>query len=188
LFDPFVTVATYPSVIEAQLARNLLEAEGIEAVLLGEVNAFAEFTALGDQIRLQVRGPDARRAVSVLAAAAAEATLDDNWEDEAEAGLWACSVCGAAVSSEESVCRSCHTPRDAIRGEGPAPDVAVQPSPGPGRSGEGIQRREQIRPTASGAPRLPGADEAEPAAPRTPAGCLTLLALAGAVPLWLLFT
>src|SRR5262249_5582906 len=59
---------------------------------------------------------------------AAEASLEENWEDRAEAGVWTCSVCGEPVPENVAVCHSCRTPRDAIRSDAPRPREAIQPS------------------------------------------------------------
>src|SRR5947209_18448617 len=106
--DRFVTVASYTFPPEAQMARNLLEAEGIPAVLANEMTGDA-FAGMGDPIHLQVKAADARRAVSALAAASAEAALDEDWEAQAEggAGVWPCPLCGGPVSNRLTVCPAC---------------------------------------------------------------------------------
>jgi hypothetical protein len=106
--DRLVTVATFTLDHEAHLARNLLLAEGIPAVLGGEMSAALP---LPDQVHLQVRAGDASRAVALLA----EATLEKDWERRATRGVWTCSVCGDAVLEGATVCTTCATPRDAIR-------------------------------------------------------------------------
>ena len=61
--EKFVTVATFDKTFEAQLAKNLLEAEGIASTLSGEFTA--DMLPLGqaggiDQIVLQVQENDAQ--------------------------------------------------------------------------------------------------------------------------------
>jgi hypothetical protein len=77
--DKFITVATFGNAIEAEMAHNLLDTEGIPSLVLGTelTTAFGAAGSMGDQISLQVRETDAQRAAGLLAAAA-EATLDDN--------------------------------------------------------------------------------------------------------------
>ena len=56
--ERFVTVATYGAPLEAEMAKNLLETEGIASFLEGDLTASAFFgnSALG-LIRLQRRPP-----------------------------------------------------------------------------------------------------------------------------------
>src|SRR5262249_11235975 len=84
--DRFVVVASCALAPEAQLAVNLLESAGIEAMLDGEIvgGVFAGMSALGDQLRVRVRAGDAARAASLLAEAQARAQLPGDWEDGAE--------------------------------------------------------------------------------------------------------
>jgi hypothetical protein len=143
--DRFVTVGTYALAYEAELARNMLGAEGIEAVVGGDLAG--GLLPLGE-IQLQVREQDAARAAGILAEQAARATLDEGWEDRAEsgAGVWVCSLCGEPVPQDCTVCLSCRTPRDSIRADRPPGKGHVQPAdPGP-RTDESIHRRDQIRP------------------------------------------
>jgi hypothetical protein len=132
-----VTVATFAHAVEAQLARNLLEAEGITAYLANENNVFPGAYDLVGRVGLQVAAEDAPRAVGLLAAV--EATLDDDWEAQAEKDVWVCSLCGTPVSTSLSVCYACETPRESIQ----APDPAVARRPRsttePRRTGDEIQ-------------------------------------------------
>lgn len=163
--DNFVTVATYNRSFEAQLAKNLLEDEGILATLAGELTAdtlpFGQAGG-GDQIVLQVREDDAQRAAGILAAVAA-AKLDDNWEDEAESGsgVWLCSICGEPISNRLSVCYSCQTPREGIRATAPRKPTAIQPDPATLPSGAEVQKRDDI--TCTPAPALPSVPPMAPA-------------------------
>jgi hypothetical protein len=190
--DPFVTVATYASDVEAQLAKNLLENEGIEAIMVGDLinTALAGISAiLGDQIVLQVRASNAQRAVAILAVVTSQTTLDEDWEEQAErgAGVWTCSLCGSPVPHSLAVCPSCQTPRDSIRTGRSAGVEDTQLPPGPRRTGEGIQTGGQVRADvpASTLPRQE-AEQAGEASTRARPGCLTLLALL-ALPAWWLW-
>jgi hypothetical protein len=143
--DQFVTVATYNRSFEAQCAKNLLENEGIESMLSGEITAdvlsFGQAGG-GDQIVLQVREEDAQRATGILAAVAA-AKLEDNWEDEAESGsdVWVCTLCGEPISNQISICYSCQTPREGIL-SAPNNLRGIQSNPTP--TNEEIQKRDEI--------------------------------------------
>jgi hypothetical protein len=121
--DRFVTVGTFTLAYEAELARNLLEAEGIRAILGGEIAGGMLPTG---EIQLQVPDRDAARATGVLAAQAA-GTLDEDWEEQAEAGVWTCSICGEPVAEDTAVCHSCRTPRDAICTATGRPPEAIRP-------------------------------------------------------------
>ncbi len=131
--DKYITVKTFNKSFEAQLAKNLLENEGIESILGGEMasDVFFGSLAVGDQIVLQVREEEVPRATGLLAAAEAEAKLDDDWEAQAEsgAGVWTCSLCGEPISNRLSVCYSCQTPRESIRADAPRDQTAIQPEP-----------------------------------------------------------
>jgi hypothetical protein len=126
--EQFVTVATYNRTAEAQLAKNLLQEEGIASMFSGDLTAdmlpFGQAGG-GDQIVLQVRASDAQRAAGILAAVAA-AKLDDNWEEEAESGadVWLCSICGEPISNRLSICYACQTPRDGIRASAPRDSIS----------------------------------------------------------------
>lgn len=130
--DKFVTVMTFNQSFEAQLAKNLLENEGIESLMSGEHTSDVLFgnPALGDQIVLQVREEDAQRAAGILAEVAA-AKLDEDWEEEAESGadVWICSICGEPISNRLSMCYSCQTPREGIRASVPRDQTAIQQEP-----------------------------------------------------------
>jgi Putative prokaryotic signal transducing protein len=66
--ESFVTVATFETPMEAQLARNQLDEEGIDAFLEG-AETVVMFTNLGGAmggVKLQVAAEDARRAQAIL--------------------------------------------------------------------------------------------------------------------------
>jgi hypothetical protein len=159
----FVTVMSFHLPYEAELARGLLEAEGITAFLAGDVaGSVLAGTGVVGEVHLQVDEADAQRAAGILAACQAEAALDEDWETQAErgAGVWVCSLCGTPVSNHLPVCYSCATPRDAIRAE-PRPATGVQQEPGAPSGREGAQRDDRV--TAEPGPSLP-------LAPSTPPG------------------
>jgi hypothetical protein len=115
---------TFSNSFEAQLAKNLLENEGITSIMSGELSSDVLFgTGLSyHQIALQVREEDAQRAVALLA----EVELNKGWEDEAESGtdVWICSICGEPVSNNLSICYACQTPRDGIRASAPRDSIS----------------------------------------------------------------
>jgi len=70
--DDVVTVATFPNVIEASLARSALEASGIPAVVpLEAANTFSFPSRIADirNVELRVRVSDRDRAIGILKAA-----------------------------------------------------------------------------------------------------------------------
>jgi hypothetical protein len=129
--EKMVTVATYAQMFEADLARNLLEREGIQGIISGDPTASALFGVAANAIRLQVQEGDAHHAAGILAAYAAEAALDRDWEERAESGqdVWVCSICGEPVSNHLSTCYSCATPREGIRAVRTTPSTDVQAIP-----------------------------------------------------------
>jgi hypothetical protein len=144
--DKFVTVMTFHQSFEAQLAKNLLGDEGINSMLSGELTA--DMLPLGqaggsDQIVLRVHEDDAQRAAGILAAVAA-AKLDDDWEEQAESGVWLCSICGEPISNRLSVCYACQTPREGIRADTPRERTAIQLDPATLPTGEEVLKRDEI--------------------------------------------
>jgi hypothetical protein len=137
--ENFVTVATFNQTYEAQLAKNLLENEGIAGLMSGEFTSDVMFgnTALGDQIVLKVPEEEAGRAAGILATVQA-ARLEPDWEKQAEAGVWVCSICGEAISNRLSMCYACQTPREGIRADAPRDRHAIQPA------NEDIQKSDEI--------------------------------------------
>jgi hypothetical protein len=155
--DKFVTVMTFHQSFEAQLAKNLLQDEGINSMLSGELTA--DMLPLGqaggsDQIVLQVHEDDAQRAAGLLAVVAA-AKLDDNWEEEAEASVWLCSICGEPISNRLSVCYSCQTPREGIRTDMSRERTAIQVDSATLPTGEEVQKRDEIARTPAPTPASP---------------------------------
>ncbi len=124
--DKLVTVMTFNNSFEAQLAKNLLENEGITSVVTGEFSSDVLLgTVLGrNQIALQVHEDDAQRAVALLA----EVELNKNWEEEAESGadVWICSICGEPISNRLSICSACQSPREGIRTSPPRDSISTR--------------------------------------------------------------
>jgi hypothetical protein len=138
--EKYVVIATFTLPMEAQLACGRLEAEGIQAHVLGEgaATTFGAWSAIGGRVELYVSPADAERALTVLA----ECMPEEKWRTELaehlqptrldstewtssegiqqsaereKESLWLCSVCGEAVSVEETECPACGTSREALR-------------------------------------------------------------------------
>jgi hypothetical protein len=116
MLEPVVTVAKFSNPLQAELARNFLESNGIPAKVGGS-DAATPIGALGGLAQLNVRKSDAELAADLLAAHLNEATLDDDWLDRVEndPSVWVCPLCGAAVSNDLAECDSCQTQREAIQ-------------------------------------------------------------------------
>jgi hypothetical protein len=90
--DPLTTVGIFSSPVEAELARNRLEEQGIPAVILDAETVGMLFHAGGalGGVKVQVAESDAARARAVLASCEARAALsaDDDYgpEDRIQAG------------------------------------------------------------------------------------------------------
>ncbi|MFQ3651170.1 MAG: DUF2007 domain-containing protein [Gemmataceae bacterium] len=110
-----VVVGSFGSAVEANLARNLLEREGI-ACILDDADAKNIFglARLNISIHLAVQGKDAPRATALLAEAEMNATLEDDWETLAEHTA-VCTLCDEPLLGEQTVCANCATPREGIR-------------------------------------------------------------------------
>jgi hypothetical protein len=164
--DKLITVMTFHQHFEAQLAKNLLENEGIPSVVAGELTSEVLFgnPGLGDQIILQVRQQDAQRATGLLAAVAA-AKLDEDWEDQTEFDVWVCSICGEPISNRLSICYSCQTPRESIRTESPRDRTAIQKEPATLTTGEEVQKPDEN--ILSPSPTPPEIRPSKPSFPRS---------------------
>jgi hypothetical protein len=110
-----VTVANYETAVQADLAKGVLLANGIQAVLSHAARADAApgaaqpfWSPAAGGFSLQVAGPDAPRAVEILRAY--EATVREGSgeealvEDEADT---ACIACGAAIPEYLDRCPAC---------------------------------------------------------------------------------
>jgi hypothetical protein len=152
-----VVVATYIHAYEAELARNLLESQGITVFLNGGAMGLVP---LLDTFRIEVDADDAARASAILA----EVSLEKDWEEKAEsgAGVWTCSVCGEPVAESMDMCFACSTPRDAIRTEVPPSLVQL---PREALRADGIQSEHQ---PASHEAQVPSSDIAADQREETP--------------------
>ena len=115
--EKYVVVATFTFPEEAQLACGRLEAEGIPGRVTSDVpSAFYGFSGMG-RVELYVPEAHAERAASILAECMKEEELDAEGErlPEREKALWVCTLCGDAVSVNESACPSCGTSREALQ-------------------------------------------------------------------------
>jgi hypothetical protein len=133
-----VTVATFPSVALAMLARNLLADSGI-ASEVAEANTSWAFAGLFGEVKLIVSEEDAQRAGQLLDEQARlfndepdgqevpSASPDDNigaeednsaqpadYSPGADEPAWHCQSCGARVAEDSHRCWSCGTSK---RGE-----------------------------------------------------------------------
>ena len=104
-----VTVATFVTPAEAELARQRLEHDGIPACLAEEhTGAVLGLTTGGlSSVKVMVNAADRERAEAILAA-----TEDRHDQDDEDAGTWTCSQCGTELSTEFEVCWSCGTTVD----------------------------------------------------------------------------
>lgn len=92
---------------DAHQVAGLLESEGIEAVVVGELlQAAAYELAVGPASapRVRVGAPDEQRALAAIAAW--ERSRGDDVED------WACGKCGELVEGNFEICWNCQAPRD----------------------------------------------------------------------------
>jgi hypothetical protein len=161
--DRFVVVATFALAPEAQLAVNLLESAGIEAMLEGDNvgGAFPGMSAWGDPLQVLVRAEDAQRATRLIAEAQAQVHLPGDWEDRAETTA-VCSLCGGPVPEGAAECPACRTPRDAIRQQPADLTWGVRRPAGTPSTGEGIQGAGAVTALAQ---QKPPAGENDPPAP-----------------------
>jgi hypothetical protein len=178
--DRFVTVASYAFTPEAQIAKNLLEAEGIPAFLVGELAANAMTGAMGEA-RLQVREEDAPRAVSLLAAAAARVRFDEDWEARAEKDASVCALCGIALPTGATTCPACGTSNARITTDRRDTWAARPREP----ASEGMKPNDQVQ---AESPRqgLHGQAVPETDSATSAKGCAVVLVVLPIVALWLI--
>jgi hypothetical protein len=124
--DKSALAAAFYSPVEAELARGLLEEEGIKTFLTGggSVNIFSGVQGLGGQIQVRVSEADADRAVQLLAPHFDHHQDEADASAEADSALWVCPLCGDAVCNDLEFCPSCKTERPAVR-----PSLAVTTAP-----------------------------------------------------------
>ena len=105
--EDLVTIASYGSPHEASIAKATLDAENIQAYLMGAEVANTLWyvgTALGG-VKLQVAQRDADRATDVLGAI-------KSTDKSKSIAPWKCPNCGAEVDEGFEVCWSCGTSDD----------------------------------------------------------------------------
>lgn len=141
--DRLVSVMNFGNSFEAQMAKNLLEREGITSTVTGELasDLLLGSVLAGQHVSLLVHENDAQRAVALLA----EVELNKDWEDEAESGsdVWICSICGEPISNRLSICFACQTPREAIRADAPRDPTGIQQEPDTLPRDEQVQKRDE---------------------------------------------
>lgn len=169
--DDLVPVAHFPLMPEAHMARSLLEAEGVHAVVGGEeaTTAFAglDFDSAG--VQLYVRAEDADEAAALLAEA-----QSGHEEEEApplERGTWLCPECDTAVRDDRSRCPECDTPRSDFQTTSPLALRPMDAGDRPRVRVEGIQAGPPSPPAveADPPPAAPAELQGDPIPP-TPAG------------------
>ena len=94
----WITIARYPTPVEANLARGRLEVEGIRATLANELSVLSGFG--GESIELQVGRTDVERASAILKQRP-ESTSADDWasQDPVER----CLVCQSSFVETQSL-------------------------------------------------------------------------------------
>lgn len=106
-----VTVATFDTFPEADLARHHLEAAGIRVSLMDETmgGMFWELSNAIGGIKLQVLQEDEPKAVEILEGHAAEERGPEGEVAAAdiESATWTCTLCGIEVSAACATCPSC---------------------------------------------------------------------------------
>jgi hypothetical protein len=113
--DEFVTIGEYGSIVEAQLARDRLRADGIAAFVFGEDLIGGLGMGIGGAIRLQVPAADAPRAAGILASCLARADDEPPQERGPAEAVWLCPLCGEPVPVVQSLCPFCETQRGDIQ-------------------------------------------------------------------------
>lgn len=131
-------VATYATPIEADMARNRLEAAGIRA-FLGDDYTVGWLWHLGTAlqgVKLLVAESDVSQAVEALRGA------EDSRATQEPIEPWACPACGAEVDGELEVCWACGTTAEGVEDTNfqladaqtiarPADQVEAKGPPGP---------------------------------------------------------
>ncbi len=130
--DKFVPVAAYATPLEADLAKNYLEAEGVP-VFLSDDATVGWFWHLGNAvggIKLLVPRDQLDRATAILAARPGE--QPDAGQEPAVSGpeMVACARCGAPMDREMDYCPSCGAASDEAARAAPVAPAADQPAPG----------------------------------------------------------
>jgi hypothetical protein len=109
-----VLVAEFRNLIEAELARNRLETEGIPAFLV-DTSTAGVFSGMGIVlVKLYVPETDQKRARAILACPGADAVMlrltgDFPLPADTPPDWLYCPACGSEVSTEFDECTSCGT-------------------------------------------------------------------------------
>ena len=114
----WITIARYPTPVEANLARGRLEVEGIRATLANELSVLSGFGG-AESIELQVAPIDVERASAILRERP-ESTPEDDWarQDPVER----CLVCQSSFVEVESLPLPLRLLRSLIGAALPLPD------------------------------------------------------------------
>src|SRR5262245_12881907 len=128
--DRLVTLATFPTVVEAALARNILQDGGIPAQITQDTANWM-MSGMFESVTLSVRESDVERADALLEEALnspleVEEEPPDTGEEQlasefaenlpdrspaADAPAWTCVACGARVANTDRRCWSCGASR-----------------------------------------------------------------------------
>jgi Putative prokaryotic signal transducing protein len=116
--EKHVVVARFTMPMEAHMACGRLQADGIPAYVTGDISSSA-FSGIGMVGAIEVHVPESahERAEEVLAECMQEQqyTAGTEQRPQQETPIWVCSLCGDAVSVDETVCAACGTSREAVR-------------------------------------------------------------------------
>jgi len=143
--EDLVTLATFPTPVEAGFVRNLLEAEGVRAYLADEMTA-GMFWQLGNTIgwvKLQVSAADLLRANEILEerqhtladvgqeAFAAEATSSPSEETSVttKSGIVICPGCGKKSDASAGGCWFCGADLEDVPASASEPDASPVADP-----------------------------------------------------------
>ena len=131
-FDDLVRVASYVNVPQAELARNVLESEGIPAAVanLNLVLWDWEYSNATGGVSVHVRRADAQRAYLLL--------TQKKSPPPGSQKPWICRSCGQRISGEWKVCWHCGCSIDGLPGELPV-QQPVAPAPGDGVPAAALQ-------------------------------------------------
>ena len=129
--EKLVTVASFATPFEAQVAKNRLEAEGIPA-FLGDEESVGNLWHLGmalGGVKLMVSDDHIQKAMDLLTILPEEELAEtdpdpDSGEADSEAiqEAWTCPQCGNRVTADQGFCPSCDS-------SGDEPDEATFTSP-----------------------------------------------------------
>jgi len=117
--DQLVTLATFHSTLEAMMAKNRLESEGVTAQVTEEVTGdlFQLASPLG--VRLLVDEEDLERAGAILDAHEKLAPAPAGAPEEGISATRSCPMCGKPFGTEYEFCPTCGPPQPEVA---PLPD------------------------------------------------------------------